>query len=672
MTAELITKRGADESGLERLAADQGQRGSDAALWMLLLLRLTSVTADKRLELRNGAIQTLLRIFDAYGDRLSAEAWSACVESVLFRLLSSLETELGSGEKVAESERAEWHGTAVVVLDGISGLLANYLDMLTAHHSFNRLWSELLGHLARLLDFQVLDINTATFQALTHILSRVGDEKSGFDETSIDRVWDLWSRGIPTSKRPLDASAKADNQDCLVAYVAALRRVYALLQDSMTVERVGRMLMLLCESVEQASTGSYVLDVEHATPLQTQVLAAVEMIRTDVDGVPSAVVSQVADFVTLAYDKDRAGDGAKRTFVAMSKASMTMLQAVISSHASVKEMYTSGALAAALSALCKPIALKYRFPIVTRSSPPWRVATRSALKVLGATLPQLAALGIPKETAEAIWAMVVRVADGILGADADGAPSESDGADDEEFDIESFHKLRALIVPSLGGEAVKDQTRRAYAESLFRASMMHEISAADRCLVDRNSGDVDAASGAKGKPASLHTLPAGRTTAAAPTRRMRLAYVAFDELFSLVAAGGGDDGPYPAAAGPRTGGHSSWRVLQLRMANTAAPLLLLRCALVMRAYAADQPLRGKMPQPLSQRKEMLWTLRRLVELESEGEATAASSGGRGRGRRHLLELYPLIVRSLAVQGDREVQRLLGEALEVVGGEMGIV
>jgi hypothetical protein len=30
---------------------------SDAALWMLLLLRLTSVTTDERLELRNSELQ---------------------------------------------------------------------------------------------------------------------------------------------------------------------------------------------------------------------------------------------------------------------------------------------------------------------------------------------------------------------------------------------------------------------------------------------------------------------------------------------------------------------------------------------------------------------------------------------------------------------------------------
>lgn len=44
---------GADDNSLAAKAADSQDPSSDAALWMLLLLRLTNVTADDRLELRN-------------------------------------------------------------------------------------------------------------------------------------------------------------------------------------------------------------------------------------------------------------------------------------------------------------------------------------------------------------------------------------------------------------------------------------------------------------------------------------------------------------------------------------------------------------------------------------------------------------------------------------------
>ncbi|RDA90981.1 hypothetical protein CP533_3111 [Ophiocordyceps camponoti-saundersi (nom. inval.)] len=643
ITAELV-RQGDHENGLEKLAADGEQTGSDAALWMLLLLRLTAVTTDERLELRNSAIQTLLRIFDAYGDRLGAEAWSACVESVIFRLLSSLESELEAAEE--DDDVGEWHGTCVIVINGISDLLGNYLDVLTTHETFNRLWRELLGHMAKLLDFQTLDISTAVFKALTHILSRVRDaEKTNLSEASVECVWDLWSRRIPKSRNVTNAGSKAgNNQNCLIAFVAALSELYHLLQNKLTVERVKRMLTLLRETVE-ASEGSYAADVESTTPLQRHVLDAVQMIRTDVDGVPSVVIRQVSGFVTMAFEQGRAEGNArgipKRTYIAMSKASMTMLQTLISRHASTKDVYTSGAVASALSALCRPIKLKYGFHVVTKSAQPWRLATTAALEVMEATLPRLDSLSIPGETTRAIWAEAVSVAGGILGAETDSMRAETNLADDEEFDMASMTKLRQLVIPALGGDAVGDETRKAYAESLLRTSIVHPLTAAEWSLVNDGKGDET-------ELASLYELRPGRTAAKTATRRARVAYVALDELFSLVSA---------------VDRECSRRALWLRIASTAAPLLMLRCALTLRGYAADQPLRGKMPQPLSQRRELVWMLRKLVALKSEDEALG---GGEGEERKHLLQLYPLMVRSLGVDEDGEVQGLLQEALEAVG------
>jgi hypothetical protein len=45
-----------DDNALAEKAADPQNASSDAALWMLLLLRLTTVTSDDRLELRNSEI----------------------------------------------------------------------------------------------------------------------------------------------------------------------------------------------------------------------------------------------------------------------------------------------------------------------------------------------------------------------------------------------------------------------------------------------------------------------------------------------------------------------------------------------------------------------------------------------------------------------------------------
>lgn len=54
ITEDMIPDSDGDHSLVER-AAEPFEKGSAAALWMLLLLRLTSVATDQRLELRNSA-----------------------------------------------------------------------------------------------------------------------------------------------------------------------------------------------------------------------------------------------------------------------------------------------------------------------------------------------------------------------------------------------------------------------------------------------------------------------------------------------------------------------------------------------------------------------------------------------------------------------------------------
>ncbi|CAI6081639.1 unnamed protein product [Clonostachys chloroleuca] len=655
ITTDLV--RDGNPSDLAKIAADPAHKGSSPALWMLLLLRLASVTSDERLELRNSAIQTLLRIFDAYGDRLTPEAWSICIKSVIFKLLSSFQEkiqETNDGEE-HKNEHANWNGSAVVVLSGVANLLAGYLDVLIQHPSFQDLWRELLEHFTTLLDFEVLETNTAIFKALEHILSHTnGKDMPTLGKEPIDLAWDLWSRGVPV---PPKAAQKGDNQACLVAYLEALNEVYRLIRSDLSVDRVRRILELLRQAVEEASVSSYVSDIEQVTQVQGLILNFIQTIRTDVDGVPSAVIKEVSGLVTLPFEQDSTPSvtGTRRTFVAMSKSGMQILETVILQHATQKDIYESGAFSAALVALGKPIELKYIFPIATKSTQPWRLATSTALSVLQATLKQLGSLEIPPETSQPVWTAVVAIADGIFSAEGlEMTSSAAQIADDEVFDIESFRKLRDLIIPSLGLGDVLEKSRKDYAESVFKTSIVHAPTPGDESILDKIKG---------GGLSALYTPRPGKTQFVHPNRRLRMSYVALDELFSLVSAEH-DDG-----ATEINGEASS--ALWVRMASTAAPFFIIRCALVLRAFIADQPLRGHMPQPLSQRKELLLVLTKLVALRSESEAIPALDGVESNNKKHLLRLYPLLVKAGAVSSDETVSGLLRKALEAVGEEFGL-
>jgi len=111
---------------------------------------------------------------------------------------------------------------------------------------------------------------------------------------------------------------------------------------------------------------------------------------------------------------------------------------------------------------------------------------------------------------------------------------------------------------------------------------------------------------------------------------------------------------------------------RIKLAQAAAPYLILRAGITLRAYIADQPLRGRMPQPLSQRRELLYILQALVKLSCEPEAIPDSPGVESEGKKHLFWLYPLLAKAVrAAARDMEVLEWVGRALDVVGGEFGV-
>ena len=79
-----------------------------------------------------------------------------------------------------------------------------------------------------------------------------------------------------------------------------------------------------------------------------------------------------------------------------------------------------------------------------------------------------------------------------------------------------------------------------------------------------------------------------------------------------------------------------------------------------------------MPQPLSQRRELLYILKALVNLRCEPEAIPAAPNVESEEKKHLHRLYPLFVKAVrAACRDQEVLEWFGKALDEVGMEFGV-
>ncbi|RKF56389.1 Protein MON2-like protein [Erysiphe neolycopersici] len=549
---------------------------SEAALWMLLLLRLAAVTTDNRLELRKSAIQTLLRILDAFGDQLSPEAWSMCLESIIFKLLLSIIERLNLNKFVELShsvvDKEGWHETTVLILTGLTNLLADYLDVISKSTSFKKAWRTLIDYFDILLQFKVLSIDTAIFKALRKT------------------------------------------------------------------------------AIQYADAETYSLDVDHLTSLQMQVLDILKIVRTDIRGVPAALMTQVAEFAELAFKpRDMTGSKIRRpTYVALSKASMIVLESLIVTHFSDLNIYSSRAVSAALEALAKPIKLKYSFSVTTKTTASWQQATTCALSILNSIVPFIVSTELEDDIVQSLWSSIINISDGIIRVNIQETMETTNIELDEKFDIESFLTLRNLITLALGSTKISDETRRIYAESLFHMSLIHEHISSNFLNPSHEF-------------LSRISYPRkGKTVDPTPSARSKMSYVCFDEIISLVSK------------------HDSSEA-RIKLAQAAAPYLILRACLTIQAYIVDQPLRGMTPQPLTQRKELLYILRALVNLRCEPEAIQIESvqsiksvGSSSGEKKHLVKLYPLFVMALrAAVKDQEVLSCLTMALDRVQKDFGV-
>ena len=586
-----------------------------------------------------------MRIFDAFGDHLSAEGWSLCLQTIIFPLLASSKDQLefanDNESDVSAKEREDWNETVILTLNGTSKLLAEYLQVISKDPTFEDSWQRLLNLYGKLLHLGVADISTATLKSLQLILSVANrDGIMTLRDTSITDAWLLWSNSLPEVQEQ-EGDTKSDNQKYLLSYVSTLKEVYRLTQHNITADQIETLLAALQTTVRKANAATYTSDVENLTQLQTQVLEMFRIIRTDIAGVPAAIITQVSQVIELAFEDCTGANRQRPTYIAMSKAFMSLSESLFVSYHSDHSIYNTGAVSALLNALAKPIVLKYGFKTVTKSTPPWRQATRSSLVILQSILPTLTQEKLDEDVTKEIWASIVKIGNSITTAHLSDLPKSIDVAADEEFDIASFTQLQTLIIPALGASIVPDKTRRYFTESLFHRSLIHTPWRSELPQIDQEL------------LANLYKIRRGRTDRLVPTQRIKMSYTCLNTLLSLVSL-------------------QSSTIPQIKLAQAAAPYLILRAGLSLQMYIADQPLRGKMPQPLSQRNELLWILRKLVDLRCESEAIPDAPGVESENKKHLHRLYPLIAKAVRVAGmDAVMLEVLGKALDEVGIEFGI-
>lgn len=625
---------------IQEVVQSKSKEGNISALWLQVSLNLSLVTTDKRAELRNTAIQTIQRIFENYIDQLSSTSWMLCLRTVLFNMVElnlALQNNIRRLKPTSPSEDfLALNDTSKNILSSISSLFSTYMDKFDDTPILGEAWSSLLDYFRQYLLCGSHALGCAVFTAITRVLSHMSDAEP-LGTAPILKTAAIWRAYFDGQDAWQNGWEK--NQEAFVAYAHAFNDIYRLAGQALETKDVRHMLSNLETCVVDSDEVPYSSDVDSMTDLQQLVIECFGAVRSSRPGLPEFLIRTLSRMIVLPYSTHR--DVTKRgpTFVALSKAAMGMVEVIVSKHVADDNVYTDGAFLSALTSLSKPIHEKYVWHMEGKSPTLWQKATSTTLAILEHSLEQIDKR--ETEDSQRVWEQIIIIANGIIRARVTPMLSFSSLQKDERFDREAFGKLRDLITPSLGSPRLPDELRRTYTRHLFETSIIHEPAAGEMPdLVNSPLEDV-------------YKIRLGRTDDGAPRPRTEMAYMCMSELFSLTEAQAG----------------CSKRV---KLAQAAAPYVILRVALVLRAYIADQGLRGGMPQPESQRRELLFVLQEMGRLKSEPAAIPDAAGVKSKHRRHLHRIYPLVVRALRVaRKDGLVFEALVGLTDMVGMEFGV-
>ena len=563
---------------------------------------------------------------------------------VLVKLLESNELRRQSIQTVPQSDSTKnltdsWNETAIVEIEGLSSLFTQWLDTYKANGSLALMFREFFGQLISCLKRRSLSVSNAVFGGLSKVLAEI-EGLNNLGKPLLVKAWLLWKDGNPASHVD-DSKRKNGNQDALVAYILCLGQLLRLFGQDLQIDQTRTVLLQIRACVVESNAAAYSTDIDRITPVQGLVLETLKAIPTSTPQLIPELVGSIHGFVTLAYEQKDYYPGKGQTNIALSKAAMDLLEICIIKHIERPDVNAINLVTEACSALAIPLHLKYKWQTEGKGPSPWRKATLTALAILDISVPIIHTSEGGTDSQSPFWEAIVRIGDGIVAADCDACASRTEVSKDQVFDVDAFKRFQKLVVPALGSTWTADVIRRKYAESIFKSSIIHEPHPDDLARPGQELLE------------GLRSTHIGRVQDLPPSPRSKLSYILLDELFDLVAVHDGS---------PE----------RIRLAQAAAPYLILRSGLTLKAYIMDHPLRGRMPQPWSQKKEMLHLLRKLIELDSEPKAIPAAPGITSEHKKHLHRLYPLVTKALkAAWRDEEMTNALRDVLDTVGDDFGL-
>lgn len=586
---------------------DAAQQGSETAAWLLLQVQLARSTRDERTELRNSAIHTIFRILENESAGMPPELLEFCIKAVILPVLETNVSQQQGITSTGTSDPLPLEGSLTIILSGIARLLISHLKLLSRMDRSEEIWTLLISQFSRVLERGSAVSSAAVFTTLAQILAATQDQ-SYLPAASMEQISVLWSTNTPVSDKSVQTKKSESNEFAYIAYVALLEEIYRLQGGELNNQQIDMMTENLKHCITSASPGPYTSDLDSMTPLQDRVLAFYKRLSTDVSGTTSMVLFILVDLVASSLRRSATRSVGDITLLALAKHAIGLLKSIIVARADDGDVFRSGAVTAVLRILSETISMRYSGKPQGKEPAGWRLAASATTEIMRAIAAPHSGLHLDKETFRDALGQAIAIASNLSYATWKDSPGLEKLLQDEDDDFKTLSDLRAIITPHLKSGAVRSGDVQIYVKTLFENSLIH-ISLAEKSLLNYS------------EPLSgLYKIRLGRTFDPPFNPRLRICYDCLDELFELAALET-KEGVIQQDAEPADG--------QRALVRAVLPLLILRCAIPLQMYIADQPLRGLMPLPASQRIELFEILEKIVEFRCDSTVLPANTSRTG-------------------------------------------
>lgn len=265
------------------------------ALHIYLLAKLSNLSSEARPRVREGAIQTLLQIIDAYGKQFPS--WNLVYDIVLPDLFN-LESFREIDSKKMQADAIE---SLTLVLTGLVSIYTKFMMNFEDEVDpalLEKFWARIAGYLQSMFGLNWKDLNLKIFQSYRDLATSLSAKD--VVPLAISRLmFDFW----------VNVSVDYDfinpeYQDTLAVYNESFRPVYHFFKEAFTLEDASRVLSILNKCGRYPVLKNGQTDNTKPTLLQKAVLANLRLIDKpgENEEILSGVIQQLGTITAYPYE----------------------------------------------------------------------------------------------------------------------------------------------------------------------------------------------------------------------------------------------------------------------------------------------------------------------------------------------------------------------------------